>query len=44
MQKSFYKKLDTSGHFKDFWHRAVTRKNDKKIRARKERAILKRGV
>lgn len=39
--KSFFKKLDVSGHFKDFKHHAVSYRNNKKIRSRKERRMLK---
>ena len=39
--KSLFKKLDVSGHFKDFKHHAVSYRNNKKIRARKERRMLK---
>lgn len=39
--KSLFKKLDVSGHFKDFKHHAASYRNNKKIRARKERRMLK---
>ena len=39
--KSLFKRLNTSGHFKDFKHHAVSYRNNKKIRAKKERRILK---
>ena len=39
--RSLFKKLDVSGHFKDFKHHAVSYRNNKKIRARKERRMLK---
>ena len=39
--KSLFKKLDVSGHFKDFKHHAVSYRNNKKIRSRKERRMLK---
>lgn len=38
--KALFKKLDTSGHFPDFWHKAKSWRENKKIRARKERRIL----
>ena len=38
--KSLYKKLDTSGHFPDFKHKAKSWKANKKIRSKKERKIL----
>lgn len=39
-EKARYKRLDTSGHFTDFWHRAKTWRDSKKIRSRKERKML----
>lgn len=42
MKKQF-KKLDTSGHFKDIWHRASSQRHNKKIRSRKERRMLNKG-
>lgn len=39
--KSLFKKLDVSGHFKDYKHRASSYRKNKKIRARKERRMLK---
>ena len=39
--KSLFKRLDTSGHFPDFKHTAKGQGDNKKIRARKERRILK---
>lgn len=39
--KSLFKRFNTSGHFKDFKHHAVSYRNNKKIRARKERRMLK---
>ena len=39
--KSLFKRLDTSGHFPDFKHTAKGQRDNKKIRARKERRILK---
>ena len=41
--KSFFKKFDTSSHFPDFWHTAKGQRDNKKIRARKERRILNAG-
>lgn len=38
--KSLFKKLDVSGHFKDFKHHAISYRNNKKIRSRKERRML----
>ena len=40
--KAWYKKLDTRGHFPDFWHRAKGWRDNKKIAARNERQKLKR--
>ncbi len=40
--KSLFKRLDTSGHFSDFKHKAKSWRDDKKIRARKERRMLKK--
>ncbi len=39
--KSLFKRLDTSGHFSDFFHKAKSQRDNKKIRARKERRMLK---
>ena len=39
--KSLFKRLDTSGHFPDFFHKAKSQRDNKKIRARKERRMLK---
>ena len=39
--KSLFKRLDTSGHFPDFKHTAKGQRDNKKIRARKERKMLK---
>ena len=39
--KSFFKRLNTSGHFPDFKHTAKGQRDNKKIRARKERRMLK---
>ena len=39
--RSLFKRLDVSGHFKDFKHHAVSYRNNKKIRSRKERRILR---
>ena len=39
--KSLFKRLDTSGHFPDFKHTAKGQRDNKKIRARKERRMLK---
>ena len=41
-QRAWYKKLDTRGHFPDFWHRAKGWRDNKKIAARNERQKLKR--
>ena len=38
--KSDFKKLDTRGHFTDFWHRASSWRHNKKIGARRERRLL----
>ena len=38
--KALYRKFDTSGHFPDFWHTAKGQRDNKKIRARKERRML----
>lgn len=38
--KASFKKLKTSSHFSDFWHKAKSWRLNKKIRARKERRIL----
>ena len=40
--KTLFKRLDTRGHFRDIWHRASSRRNDKKISTRRERRLLKR--
>lgn len=40
--KAFFKRLDTSGHFPDFKHTAKGQRDNKKIRSRKERRILKK--
>lgn len=42
MAKSTYKKLDTRSHFSDFWHRAKSWRDNKKIGARIERRKLNR--
>lgn len=42
MEKSYYKKLDTRGHFPDMWHNAKSWREDKKISARIERRKLNR--
>lgn len=39
--KALYKKLKTSGHFSDFWHKASSHRKSKKIRAKLERQKLK---
>ena len=39
--KALFKRLDTSGHFPDFKHTAKGQRDNKKIRARKERKMLK---
>ena len=39
--KSLFKRLNTSGHFPDFKHTAKGQRDNKKIRARKERRMLK---
>ena len=39
--KSLFKRLNTSGHFPDFKHTAKGQRDNKKIRARKERKMLK---
>lgn len=41
VMKSLFKRLDTSGHFPDFFHKAKSQRDNKKIRARKERRMLK---
>ena len=41
--KAKHKKLDTSGHFPDFWHKASSQRQNKKIRIRKERRILNKN-
>ena len=38
--RSYFKRLDTRGHFGDFWHKAKTQREDKKICARMERRRL----
>ena len=38
--KSFFKRLKTSGHFPDLKHTAKGQRDNKKIRAKKERKIL----
>jgi hypothetical protein len=38
-----YKKLKTSDHFPDFWHKAKSQRVNKKIRAKRERNILKKS-
>ena len=38
--KSFFKRFKTSGHFPDFWHTAKGQRDNKKIRAKKERRLL----
>lgn len=43
MEKGLYKKLKTSGHFRDFFHRASSLRNDKKIRSRLERRRLNKN-
>lgn len=40
--RAWYKKLDTRSHFSDFWHRAKSWRDNKKIAARNERQKLKR--
>lgn len=39
--KSLFKRLDTSSHFPDFKHTAKGQRDNKKIRSRKERRMLK---
>ena len=41
-EKAGYKKLDTRGHFTDFWHRARSWRKNKKIGAKIERRKLNR--
>ena len=38
--KAYFKRLDTRGHFGDFWHKAKSWREDKKISARMERRRL----
>lgn len=38
--RSLFKKFDTSGHFPDFKHTAKGQRDNKKIRAKKERKML----
>ena len=40
--KALFKRLKSDGHFRDFFHRASSLKNDKRIRARMDRRKLKR--
>lgn len=40
--RAWYKKLDTRSHFSDFWHRAKSWRDSKKIAAQNERQKLKR--
>lgn len=42
--KAWYKKLNTRGHFTDFWHRAESWRRNKKIAAKNERQKLKRAT
>lgn len=42
MSRGFYKKISEYGFFTDFKHHSSSWKNNKKIRARKERRILKK--
>lgn len=39
--RSLFKRLDTNGHFPDFKHTAKGQRDNKKIRSRKERRMLK---
>ena len=41
-EKAWYKKLHTRGHFSDFWHRAKSWRDNKKIAVQNERQKLKR--
>lgn len=38
--RAIFKRVDSRGHFRDFWHRASSRRNDKRIGARRERRAL----
>ena len=40
--KALFKRLKSDGHFRDFFHRALSLKKDKRIRARMDRRKLKR--
>ena len=40
MKNAEFKKLDTRGHFTDFWHNAKSWRDNKKIGARNERHKL----
>lgn len=42
--KSFYKKLGLSSLFTDFKHHAASWRNSKRMRARRERLILKKWL
>ena len=42
--KALFKRLKSDGHFRDFFHRASSLKNDKRIRARMDRRKLKREL
>ena len=42
--RSQYKRLDTSGHFPDFKHTAKGQRDNKKIRAKKERRIMREWI
>ena len=40
MKNNNYKKLNTRSHFSDFWHKAKSWRDNKKIGARNERRKL----
>ena len=42
MKNNNFKKLNTRSHFSDFWHRAKSWRDNKKICARNERRKLNR--
>ena len=42
MKNNNFKKLDTRSHFTDFWHKAKSWRENKKICARNERRKLNR--
>ena len=42
MKNNNFKKLNTRSHFSDFWHRAKSWRDNKKIGARNERRKLNR--